>query len=295
MVRGHASVTPRTEGADDREARRVSSAADPGLRARNPPAGEDEALHVLLVHEPEPVPQSDLADARDLRDRFLRAPLALGQARQIDRGRSGPDRTKGRGRIRSLDLLDDPEGLGVHVLAEAELGAEAAHVVRGLRGRDAQPQLPQEGAVGLSDDLLSDARRLLEFVEGPRYAGDAARGIDRGSDEGLNRTAAQEASLEGLLADEPGFLTHRAGQSQEGGHSVHGTEGLREAALPGPRVTRVPLELPDPVELLPLLHRDHVPAGVAVRGWDHGRQAHPSCREAPRRAGPGKLVALFRT
>src|SRR5205807_2147100 len=204
---------------------------------------QDQLLHETF-HELESIAQGDFADARDLGDRLLRAPLAGRQRCEVDGGRGGPRGGQGHRAVDLLEFLENLVGLGLDRVAQAESRAEATHVVGRPRRRHSEGEGPQEGAVGLADRLLPDARHLLQLVEGPRHAVDPARGVHRGGDDGLDRAAADESFLQGLLADETGLVLHRPREAHQRGDAVQGPNRLGQTAFSGPRVPRVSLQLP---------------------------------------------------
>src|SRR2546428_3939942 len=124
---------------------------------------QDELLHEAL-HELEAVAERHLTDARDLRDRLLRAALPARQGREVNRGRRGPRTRQGHRAVDLLEFFEDLLGLGLDRVRQAEPRAEPAHVVRRPGGRDAQHQCPQEGAIRFADRLLADARHLLQLI-----------------------------------------------------------------------------------------------------------------------------------
>src|SRR5207245_2247078 len=163
---------------------------------------EDELLHEPL-HELEPVPQGDLADAGDFRNRLLRTALARCEGSEVDRGRRSPGGRQGHGAIDLLQLLEDLVGFRLDRVREPEPRTEAAHIVRRSGRRHSEGQRPQARPVRLADRLLADAGDLLQLIQRPRDAVDATRGIDRGCHNRFDGPTPDEALLERLLADEP--------------------------------------------------------------------------------------------
>src|SRR3990172_614920 len=259
---------------------------------RRATAWQDKPLHER-IHELEPVAKGHLAHPRDLRDRLLRASLSARQGGQVDRGRRGARGREGHRTVDLLQLLQDLQGLRLDRRAEAEPGAEPADVVRRAGRRDAQREGAQEGPVRLADRFLADTGHLLKLVEGSGHAVDSARGVYGRRDDCLNRSAADEALLEGLLADETGFVLHRLRKAHEGCDPVEGADRLRQAPLARSRMAGVPLEFSHAVELLPLPQRDRVPSGVLVRQRDYGREAGRPGDVAPGGPRPGETVVLL--
>src|SRR5437899_1910080 len=98
---------------------------------------QDELLHEAL-HELEAVAERHFTDARDLRDRLLRAALPARQGREVDRGRGGPRGGQGHRAVDLLEFFENLLGLCLDRVRQAEPRAEPAHVVRRPGGRDAK-------------------------------------------------------------------------------------------------------------------------------------------------------------
>src|SRR2546422_3125239 len=109
----------------------------------------------------------------------------------------------------------------------------------------------------------------------------------------LDRPTADQALLEGLLADETSFVLHRTGQAHQRSNAVEVPNRLRQTSLSGARVAGVTLEFSHPVELLSLPERDRVTARILVRERNHGRESRRARDVASRSARPREAVVLF--
>src|SRR6267378_3596103 len=277
-----------------RESCRAILGRELGRRAnlRRATAWQGQLVHETL-HELEAVSEGHLAHAGNLGNRLLRPALTARQGRKVDRRGGSPRGAQGHRVIDLLEFFENLVGLRLHGVAQPETGTETADIVHRPGGRDAERQRPKARAVRFADRLLADAGHLLQFVQRPWDSVDSTRSVHGGGDDGFDGTTSDESPLEGLLANEPRLVLDGSRKAHERSDTVEGSDRLRQTAFSGTRVARMALELPHPVELLPLPQRNRVPSGILIRKRDDRRESRRARNVAPRRPGPSQAVVLL--
>src|SRR5438552_12189018 len=190
------------------------------------------------------IPDRDLGHARDLGDFLLRTRLVAENRGNVDRGRGHPTRRYAGREFVLLDLVEDFLRLSLDVHVQLEAVAEPGDVVPRTLRQKLEPQFADKGPIRPSDRLAVHARLRGDFVQGPRYAGLPARGIEGRGDDLIDRPTADEILRRGPSVQDRGILADVAGQTHLRSHRVDLREALGQRTLPALRRPDAVLPLP---------------------------------------------------